>query len=51
MIDPYDLPHPDGPADPDDLPMPLAGPSWLDNEEPAQTGWHSDFSLVREDPE
>lgn len=47
MIDPYDPPHPDGPLE-DDVPAPLLGPSWLDDE---ADDWPSDFSLMREDPE
>lgn len=52
MINPYDPPSPDGPLDADDLPAPLVGPAWLDDDDEVdERDWRSDFSLVREDPE
>ena len=50
MIDPYDPRHPDGPADTEDLPPPLAQTPWLDDADYVDD-WRSDFSLVTEDPE
>lgn len=49
MLDPYDAPYPDGPLE-DDVPAPLLGPSWLDDDD-VHDDWPSDFSLMREDPE
>jgi hypothetical protein len=52
MIDPYDPPHPDGPADPEDVPgPPLATVSWLHDEEPADDEWQSGFRPHLEDPD
>lgn len=50
MIDPCRPEHPDGPVDADDLPAPLAGASWLEDED-VERDWRSEFSLVTEDPE
>ena len=49
MLDPYDPFHPDGAIE-DDMPAPLLGPSWLDDDEPVDD-WPYEFSLMREDPE
>lgn len=50
MINPYEPIHPDGPVDLDDVPTPMAGTSWLDDDDDATGDWRSHFSLVTEDP-
>lgn len=39
MIDPYDPPHPDGPTDPEDIPLSLAASPWLDDEDSLDEEW------------
>ena len=50
MHDPLDVANPDGPIDPEDIPTPLAGSPWLDDEDDDSTTRSPSF-LVRIDPE
>jgi hypothetical protein len=48
MIDPYDPPYPDGPTDPEDIPMPLASSSWLDDDDSFDEEWASQARRIPE---
>ena len=50
MHDPLEVSNPDGPIDPEDIPTPLAGSPWLDDEDDDSTTRSPSF-LVRIDPE